>query len=180
MPDFPTLNSSGREIQPDYGFKPKTVDSTIHFKSQGGYDITRAGNSRVPQTFDISYTNKVPTADRNTLKAFEKTVKVGAESFYWKNPEEAYGDVVWEAGHTYSVGDIVRPVAPNTHSYICTVGGASHATTEPVWPTTAGATVVDNAVTWKENTYDVKFAGAIDEEYVAYGKWTIKFQLVEQ
>jgi hypothetical protein len=51
------------------------------------------------------------------------------------------------------VGDIVVPTAglENGWKYICTVSAGdhkTHATTEPTWPTTAGATVVDDQVTW--------------------------------
>jgi len=43
---------------------------------------------------------------------------------------------------------IVKPTVQNGFWYEATVAGTSHATTEPTWPTTAGDTVVDNAVTW--------------------------------
>lgn len=57
----------------------------------------------------------------------------------------------WAASTAYSVGDVVRPVAPGTNNrlFLCEVAGTS-AATEPVWPTTAGGSVADNTVTWRE------------------------------
>jgi len=61
---------------------------------------------------------------------------------------------IWAIGTTYTAGDYVRPttLAKFTgHVYKCTVGGASHATTEPTWPTTVGATVTEagKPTTWE-------------------------------
>ena len=61
---------------------------------------------------------------------------------------------IWAIGTTYTAGDYVRPttLAKFTgHVYKCTVGGASHASTEPTWPTTVGATVTEagKATTWE-------------------------------
>jgi hypothetical protein len=55
-----------------------------------------------------------------------------------------------ERNHLYSEGDLVIPATPNRHVYRCTVAGTSHASAEPAWPTTAGSTVTDGAVTWTE------------------------------
>ena len=59
----------------------------------------------------------------------------------------------WTADTEMAVGDIVVPTAglENGFRYECTaVAGdkKTHATTEPTWPTTEGATVVDDQVTW--------------------------------
>lgn len=55
----------------------------------------------------------------------------------------------WEASTAYDLGDIVVPTAgvENGFRYECTVAGTSGAS-EPVWPTTEGATVVDGGATW--------------------------------
>jgi hypothetical protein len=60
----------------------------------------------------------------------------------------------WTAATVYTVGDVVKKTTYNSHSYLCTVAGTSHATTEPTWPTTNGTTIADGTVTWK--TYDPK------------------------
>jgi hypothetical protein len=55
----------------------------------------------------------------------------------------------WTAATNYSIGDCVEPITPNGYRYrVTTDGGSSHATTEPTWPTTIGATVVDQDLVW--------------------------------
>lgn len=54
----------------------------------------------------------------------------------------------WAAGTTYEAGYIVRPTTGNGFVYMAQGAGASHAVTEPTWPTTIGDEVVDNGVTW--------------------------------
>jgi len=59
----------------------------------------------------------------------------------------------WTADTAMDVGDIVVPTAgkENGFRYECTAAAGdkkTHATTEPTWPTTEGATVVDDQVTW--------------------------------
>jgi len=56
----------------------------------------------------------------------------------------------WAVGTAYKVGQLVRPTSPNGHVYRCIVAGASHAATEPTWPTDPGEDIVDNAATWEE------------------------------
>jgi hypothetical protein len=54
----------------------------------------------------------------------------------------------WTAATSYdlNVGPM-HPTVPNNFSYLCTVAGIS-GLTEPVWPTTPSATVVDGTCTW--------------------------------
>ncbi len=56
----------------------------------------------------------------------------------------------WTTG-TKAVGDVCQPTAPgaNGRMFVCIVAGAS-AGSEPSWPTSAGASVTDGAVTWYE------------------------------
>jgi hypothetical protein len=54
----------------------------------------------------------------------------------------------WAVATAYKAGTIVRPTAGNGRLYRAQADGTSHAATEPTWPTTIGATVVDNGVTW--------------------------------
>lgn len=59
----------------------------------------------------------------------------------------------WKAATVYAVGQIIQPVGGNGYKYECTIGGTSHATTQPTWPVPPGngygSTVVDNTVTWE-------------------------------
>lgn len=54
---------------------------------------------------------------------------------------------IWVASKVYYVGDVVRPITGGSFIYQCNVAGTSSAT-QPTWPTTIGATVVDGTVTW--------------------------------
>ncbi|MFZ5896920.1 MAG: hypothetical protein ACOY0T_38035 [Myxococcota bacterium] len=54
----------------------------------------------------------------------------------------------WATSGAFNVGDIVVPSSANGYWYRATVAGDGDTTTEPTWPTTIGATVVDNEVTW--------------------------------
>jgi hypothetical protein len=59
----------------------------------------------------------------------------------------------WVADTVTALGDVVVPTAglENGCRYECTARSGdykTHATTEPTWPLTDGATVVDDAVTW--------------------------------
>jgi len=67
------------------------------------------------------------------------------------------GAPTWAASTSYALGDKVKPTTPNDNVYECTVAGTS-GTTEPVWPTTEGATVTDGTVEWtcRSGTPDAK------------------------
>jgi len=56
----------------------------------------------------------------------------------------------WATGTAYALGVFVVPTAglENGFRYECTTAGTSHATTQPTWPTTEGATVTDGTVVW--------------------------------
>lgn len=57
------------------------------------------------------------------------------------------GAAVWATTTAYSLGAYRQPTVANTFYYSATVAGTSGAS-EPTWPTTVGATVVDGTVTW--------------------------------
>jgi type II secretory pathway pseudopilin PulG len=57
----------------------------------------------------------------------------------------------WQAGTNYRLGEAVAPTAGRTafiYQVSAPAGGGASGSTEPTWPTTAGATVTDGAVTW--------------------------------
>lgn len=64
---------------------------------------------------------------------------------------DADNQPAWQGSTAYSVGDLVRPTSTNSRSYRCYTAGTSSGS-EPTWPTTAGGTVTDGSVTWKETT----------------------------
>jgi hypothetical protein len=54
----------------------------------------------------------------------------------------------WQASYAYSLGDIARPTAANSHLYQVTTAGTS-AGTQPTWPT-GGGTVTDGSAVWTD------------------------------
>lgn len=61
---------------------------------------------------------------------------------------------VWESTHMYTVGEIVTPTTRNSHKYRVITAGVSGAS-EPIFPTTASATVTSGTVVFTENGADV-------------------------
>jgi hypothetical protein len=66
----------------------------------------------------------------------------------------------WAASHAYGAGAVVRPTSRNGHTYVAAVGGTSGGS-QPTWPTTPGATVVNGGVTWEEGGVDAVYDDAI-------------------
>lgn len=62
----------------------------------------------------------------------------------------------WAAAQTFAAGALRRqlaaPAVGSERVFVCIVGGAGHATTEPTWILTRGAKTTDNAATWQECT----------------------------
>lgn len=74
--------------------------------------------------------------------------KVSAVSITSKDADAAG---TWVADTVTALGTYIKPTVANTYYYKCTARDTdfkTHATTQPTWPTTIGATVVDDAVTW--------------------------------
>ncbi len=70
--------------------------------------------------------------------------------------------VTWVANTAYKLSNYAQPTTPNDNfTYKCTTAGTSHATTEPTWPTTAGATVTDGTVVWTAEAPDYEYADVI-------------------
>ncbi len=67
----------------------------------------------------------------------------------------------WQAATAYAVGTFRRPVAPNGFRYEVTAiaGTGTSGGAEPAWPTTVGATVIDNPganqITWTCRSHDI-------------------------
>lgn len=54
----------------------------------------------------------------------------------------------WATGVAKSANDVVLPTISNGYHYVTYGAGTTDGATEPTWPTTEGATVVDNDITW--------------------------------
>lgn len=80
-------------------------------------------------------------------------------------------DTQWAANTAKLQGEIVIPTVYNGFFYVAEDAGTTHATTEPVWPTTEGTTIVDNvgvnSITWRAHSlnvlrmFDVNLAGTL-------------------
>lgn len=61
----------------------------------------------------------------------------------------------WDTGQSITAGDVRKPKTGTNYDLVVVAldGGTTSGSTEPTWPTTVGATVVDNpgpnAVTWQ-------------------------------
>jgi hypothetical protein len=82
MADFPTITRKPSAKAYEEGF---AFDPTLRSKMEGGYVVTRAKATRVPQKFSVEYA-ALPTVDKDLIKAHEDAVKVGAEAFDWLHP----------------------------------------------------------------------------------------------
>jgi len=80
----------------------------------------------------------------------------------------------------YATGDVIKPTAYATtyagYSYKCTTAGTSHASTEPTWTTTNGATTTDGTAVFtcfsNTKTYQVKAPQGSTVPYVTFGLLT--------
>ena len=75
----------------------------------------------------------------------------------------------WTVDTAYSLADRANPTTSNGRMYECTTAGTSHASTEPTWPLTLGATVADGTAVWTcvEAQYVEHNAGASDGSQAA-------------
>lgn len=85
MPVFPTLSQNPSVEGWDEGI---AFDPTIKSQTEGGYKQTRPRFTRMPDGWKIAY-RALPTADKTTLRTFEKTVYVGSAAFTWTNPTDS-------------------------------------------------------------------------------------------
>lgn len=84
---------------------------------------------------------------------FENAFLNGETSVDPNQPDGIYKimkGTAWAVATVYALGVFVVPTAglENGFRYECTTAGTSHASTQPTWPTTEGATVTDNTVVW--------------------------------
>lgn len=110
----------------------------------------------------------LPYIEANIIMDFYIARKGAYDAFWWANTEEAYRGITAARNTAYALNQIISPSTPNGRSYQCTVAGTTGGS-EPTWPTTEAATVVDGGATWKENSYWVRFeVDEINIEYFSY------------
>ena len=101
--------------------------------------------------------------------AFASAVNVGFYNLLKLWPETSARATV------YAVGDVVKPTTYASHSYKCTTAGTSHASVEPTWSTTNGATTTDGTAvftTYDSKTYQIKAKQNDTVPYVTFGLLT--------
>jgi len=79
---------------------------------------------------------------------------------------------VWAASVVRAVGDIIKPTTYNSHTYVCTTAGTSHAATEPTWSTTNGVATTDGTAVftcYDMKTYNVKAPQGSTVPYITFG-----------
>jgi len=81
-----------------------------------------------------------------------------------------FASPAWAASTAYATASphFVTPTTPNGFRYECTTGGTSDSS-EPTWPTTVGATVVDGTVTWTCRSFVVVDTNCPHHESFAVG-----------
>jgi hypothetical protein len=67
----------------------------------------------------------------------------------------ACNGALWQASHSYSIGDAVYPSTRNGFMYECVTAGDSGATEPAPWATIEGGTTADNTAVWAARTSNV-------------------------
>ena len=119
-----TNNITGVEIW-NVGHSTPVGDGTLSYNASTGRLTWQARGSAVGATRGYSTANRI----------FIRNVESGDPS-------------VWQANTNYSLLDVVSPSVANYRMYEVVSDSGSSGSTQPVWPTTIGATVVDGGITW--------------------------------
>ncbi|GMK47659.1 hypothetical protein PghCCS26_47890 [Paenibacillus glycanilyticus] len=99
----------------------------------------------------IAFSDGRPTAYKWTTgdAIFNNSAVAGGKAGFWVI-RSGNATPSWSASTTYAVGDTVVPTSDNGSYYTCVVAGTSNST-QPTFPTSAGATVLDGTVTWQQS-----------------------------
>lgn len=114
-------------------------------------EIGLVGKRSVNFASEVAYTSLIGETFGSTWNArrtADDPVLLGIDALEMAIREYDVDVKPWRS-RAYRLGEKVRSIDDNGHIYLCTVAGSS-GSTEPVFPTTTGATVTDGAVTWRE------------------------------
>jgi hypothetical protein len=79
-------------------------------------------------------------------------------------PPDTIGNIAaWTANTVTPYYSLIKPTVGNGYTY-STVGGGTTGSTQPTWPTSSGATIVDGTVTWTAVPVDNTSSAAIKFE----------------
>jgi len=132
LPEYQELQATLKILGGDMDFDNYTRRTRPHVEDYEAALVELKAKA-MRYEFENSFINGDPAVDVNQFSGLYKLLKGTA----------------WVASTPYSLGAEVLPTAglENGFRYVCTVAGTS-AATEPVWPTTEGATKTDGTVTW--------------------------------
>ncbi|MEO8430695.1 MAG: choice-of-anchor tandem repeat NxxGxxAF-containing protein [Acidobacteriota bacterium] len=137
-----TKQFAGSACEPDPGAPSHWHPSTVYAANDVADPVTGGGG------LDFRATNAGTSGATEPIwpLVFGATIVDG--TITWQATDRN-----WTANRTLPVGAVVRPnVSTFGFNFQVTVAGTTGAT-QPAWPTTIGATVVDNTVTWKAIGY---------------------------
>lgn len=147
-------NNAYNKIRVGFGFTFPSTVSTYSFDIKeigiiGERSISITSESVFSSVIGENFGTQWDTA-RSTPKTPSSPVLLIGDAYehLLRNYDTVF--TVWKAGKVYIVGDKIKSTADNGNIFVCTVAGTSHASTEPTWNTTEGATYTDGTVTWKQ------------------------------
>lgn len=110
--------------------------------------------SRIGARASIASLSEATNEARACNMAYTVALEATLVRFDWsfcaataKLVESGTAHTAWVKLTAYTLGAFRRPSTTNGYAYECTTAGTS-GSTEPTWPTTAGATVADGSVVW--------------------------------
>lgn len=83
--EFPTL-SRGASFQ-NFN-QDSAVDPTIRSEFENGVVLSRARFTNLKKKFSVGY-NILTAADKTLLNSLQTSIKIGAATFFWTNPEDS-------------------------------------------------------------------------------------------
>lgn len=136
-----TYRVNGEVISVSVGSTDVVADVCTRLAAEFNSNPRRPYTAAATST-QVTLTLKSKGARGNQLLTFQD--KSGAPS----GLTSVISGSTWVANTAYTTTSFAVPVVANGFYYKCTTAGTSHATTEPVWPTTVGTTVSDGTAVW--------------------------------
>lgn len=114
-------------------------------QANAGIELSPASAAAIVCTGDMAV---VPwaTLGINETDAWGNRFTYRVTDFFADNIQERTLST-WTGNSSYSAGNCVTPTSPNSRYYQAQLGGSSDSS-QPVWPSVTGQTVVDNSITW--------------------------------
>lgn len=115
--------------------------------------IIEALNADIQQVSDLS-------SDSDSWMSGSQILLINDEVIFLRNVT-ALSETAWQAGHTYALGDSIRPSGASTGlRYVCVDPGVSGGS-QPTWPLDRLSRVDDGGVTWEARGFRYQLKGLI-------------------